>query len=131
MEEPRGMEQMLIGCAYYQVRDFGKIRSLLLKLGEGNFFNVEEDDEKNMAISGAVLQPYPKNHWNPFSKLPGAMQVAGGVSVTKDGMTVDAKTRSRLAGIRELLEAELSDAIVFERDEFTDPLEEFRKKGKG
>lgn len=128
MELPQGMEEMVFSFAHYRVKDFDRILSFLKGLEKEGLFAIDEVNAKSQRLSGAFLMPYPKGHWNPLSKLPGAKQVIGGTKINGGHMEIDAKTRRSLSNLRHLLEKTIGSLIEFEREEFQDVMGMLRKK---
>lgn len=128
MELPQGMEQMVFSFAHYRVKDFGRLLLFLKGLEKEGLFAIDEMNPDSQRLSGAFLMPYPKDHWNPLSKLPGAKQVIGGAQIKDGHLKIDAKTRRSLSNLRHLLEKTIGNLIEFEREEFQDVMEMLKKK---
>jgi len=128
MKKQQGMEQMVFSYAYYKIKDYSKTLSFFKEMEKRRLFNIDSHDVESQELNGTFLMDYPKGHWNPFSQMPGAKQVIGSIEI-KDGiLKCEAHTKSRLVGLRSLLNESLEDAIEFEKEEYQDPLEMFRKQ---
>lgn len=131
MTNPTEMEeQVVFSYAYYKVKDYDRVVSFFKDLKKRGLFNIDSHDSQSQKLDGTFVRDYPKNHWNPFSKLLGAKQVLGGAEI-KDGiLKCDTKTKSRLAKLRNLLETTpgVGDAIEFEKEEYEDIMEMLKKK---
>ena len=57
----------------------------------------------------------------------GARQVVGHVSAKDDTLKLETMTKSGLKEARSLIESVLEGAIIFEKEEFEDPVEKFRR----
>lgn len=128
MKIPQGMEQMVFSFAYYRVKDFDEILSFLKEFEKNGLFSIDEFNIKAQKLSGAFLREYPKNHWNPFSKMTGAKQVIGGAEIKEGYLKIDTRTKHSLSNLRDILEKNMNGLIEFEREEFQDVMEMLRKK---
>ena len=127
MTMPKGMEQMIFSYGYYEVLDFDKIKEFLTTLEEKDLFVVDRIDSEGKEINGSFIRDYPKNHWNPMSKNPGAKQVIGGVEL-KDGiLKIDTRTKSALKELRGMFELGLKDSIKFQKVEYQDLMSLLKK----
>ncbi|MBI2653086.1 hypothetical protein HYX00_06475 [Candidatus Woesearchaeota archaeon] len=120
------MENLIFSYAYYKIADFDKLMAFFAGLQGKEMFSIEKADLDKKILSGAFIRPYPKNHWNPLAKSPNARQVMGNLSAKGDNLKLEAMTKSGLKTARDLIESELSGAVIFEREEYKDPLERFR-----
>ncbi|MBU0757607.1 MAG: hypothetical protein KKF44_06060 [Nanoarchaeota archaeon] len=128
MKIPEGMEQMIFSNAYYKVNEYENVFYIFNKLAEKDIFIIDEFNPRKKEMTGSFVRDYPKNHWNPASKFPGAKQVFGHMSIKNGILSIDAKTKLHHKEFRELIEGFLKYSIQFEREEFTDPMEMIRKK---
>ncbi len=121
------MENLIFSYAYYKIADFDKLMAFFKSLQDKEMFNIEQADSDRKILNGAFIRPYPKNHWNPLAKSPNARQVMGNLSAKGDNFKLEAMTRSGLKEARRLIESELGGAIIFEKEEYEDPMERFRR----
>jgi hypothetical protein len=117
---PEGREEMIFSWEHYKVKDFEKTASFFQAFEKSNLFTIEKINPKKQTLKGAFLRPYPKGHWNPLAKMPGAIQVMGGAELKNGTLVIDTKTKGGLKGIKEILEENLGQAIEFEKDEYKD-----------
>ncbi len=127
MELPHGMEPMVFSFVHYRVNDFDSVLSFLKGLEKNGLFVMDELDIKSHKLSGAFVRGYPKGHLSLFSRMLGAKQVIGGAQIKDGHLEIDAKTRSGLSGLRDEIENALGGLIEFEREEFQDVMEMFKK----
>ena len=120
------MENLIFSYAHYKIVDFYKLMEFFAGLQEKGMFSIEKADSGRKILSGAFIRPYPKNHWNPMAKSPTARQVIGHVSVNGDNFKIETMTKSGLKTARQLVESELGEAILFEKEDYEDPLDRFR-----
>lgn len=128
MKIPQGMEQMVFSFAYYRVKDFEGILYFLKELEKDDLFSIDEFNIKSQKLSGTFLMEYPKNHWNPFSKMAGAKQVIGGAEIKVGYLKIDTRTKHSLSNLRDILEKNMNGLIEFEREKFQDVMEMLKKK---
>ena len=126
MDIMNGMEPMVFSYAYYKVNNAGAVISFFKTLAKKGFFSIDESKPEN--FKGAFLLPYPKDHWNPLSKLLGAKQVVGGAELKEGILLIDTRSKTGLRKQRELVEKCLCSDITFEREEFEDVMEALKKK---
>lgn len=112
------MEMMVLSYAHYTVKDFEKVISAFKELEKGGLFVMDSTGKKSHGLTGGFVRDYPKNHWNPLSKLLGARQVVGGAELKNGILTIDAKTRGGLAQLRKIVEERLSRSVEFKHEEF-------------
>jgi len=121
------MENLILSYAYYKIIDFEKLIALFGELEEKEMFGIDEFNAEEKILSGSFTRPYPKGHWNPMAKFSGARQVVGHVSAKDDTLKLETMTKSGLKEARSLIESVLEGAIIFEKEEFEDPVEKFRR----
>lgn len=128
VEISKGMEEMVFSFAYYRVKDFDRLLSFLKGLEKKGLFSIDELNIKSQKLSGTFLMEYPKDHWNPFSKMPGAKQVLGGAQIEGGYLKIDTRTKHSLSNLRDILEKTMKGLIEFEREEFQDVREMLKRK---
>lgn len=123
------MEPLVFSFAYYEILDFNILAEFFRTLQDGKLFDIDKVSKEKQEMIGVFVQDYPKNHWNRMG-IPGEKQVVGGAEIKKDILKIDAKTKSTLKMLRELLEGTLKENIKFQKEEFEDIMDMFRKNGK-
>ncbi|MGM0497517.1 MAG: hypothetical protein ACQESJ_06325 [Bacteroidota bacterium] len=124
------MGQMIFSYGYYDVLDFDKIKEFLTTLEEKDLFVADRIDSEGKEINGSFIRDYPKNHWSPMSKTPGAKQVIGGVELKKGILKIDTKTKNTLQELRDMFEVELKDSIKFQKVEYQDLMSLLKNESK-
>lgn len=118
MKIPKGMEEVVFSSAYYRVKEFNVVCAFLSKWQESDLFAIEEINEKKQYLRGVFTRRYPKDHWNPLSKMPGAFQILGDAEIKDSMLKISLKTKSDLATVRKVFEDFIGKAIEFQREEF-------------
>lgn len=101
-----GMEPMCFTKAVFQIKDVDQIRKKLKRLHD---IDLAEDNPPHYVWS----RRYPKGHWNPASKLPGARQILAHIDLNpqQNTLEMETKTKSWMHGlifhIMELLDKEI------------------------
>ena len=121
------MENLIFSYAYYKIMDFEKMIAFFRELEEKEIFGIDKFNAEKKILSGSFTRSYPKDHWNPMAKFPGARQIVGQASAKEDTLKLETMTKSGLKQVRKLIESELGGAILFEKEEFKDPMEKFRR----
>ncbi|MFH1545585.1 MAG: hypothetical protein ABIE23_05900 [archaeon] len=118
MKIPEAMDKMVFSYAYYEMKDFSKLVPFFEALEKEDLFWIDECNKKKGLLKGTFVRDYPKGHWNHLAATPGAKQVAGGTEVKNGVLKIDAKTKSGLTALQEIIEESLSDSINFKKEEF-------------
>jgi len=116
------MEHLIFSKAFYGVNDFEKTIEFFKNLEKDSRFSSHILDRENKKFSGSFIRAYPKDHWNPLSRISGAMQAVGEAYIEEGILKISTMTKSALIEIRKILEDFLKDDIVFQKEEFKDPL---------
>jgi len=118
----KGMERLIFSKAFYDVNDFEKTIEFFKNLEKDSRFSSHILDRENKKFSGSFIRAYPKDHWNPLSRISRAMQAVGEAYIEEGILKISTMTKSALIEIRKILEDSLKDDIVFQKEEFKDPL---------
>lgn len=127
MKLPKGTEQMVFCNAHYKIIEHENVFYLFQKLAEKDMFVIDDYKPRKKEMIGCFVRDYPKNHWNPASKNPGAKQILGDVRIKGGNLIIESKTKSQHKEFKGLVEEFLKYSIQFEKEEFMDPMEMLRK----
>lgn len=118
----KGMDRLIFSKAFYKINDFEKVVEFFLNLEKDSIFSCHLLDKENQKLSGSFVRAYPKGHWNPLSQRPGAMQVMGDADLEEGELKISTMSKGNLSYARKLIEDSLKDKVIFEKEEFNDPL---------
>lgn len=118
-----GMEPMCFTKAVFKIRDVDQTRKKLKRLHN---IDLAEDNPPHYVWS----RRYPKGHWNPASKLPGARQILAHIEINpqKNTLEMETKTKSWMHGLIYHIMEELGNEMLLVGLEFRDPLKSLRSQ---
>ncbi|PNS00581.1 hypothetical protein X928_04700 [Petrotoga miotherma DSM 10691] len=120
---PAGEEPMIFCTAVFKIGNAELAMSKLEKLSD--VWLVDINEERAYYI---WTRPYPKGHWNPISKTPGARQIIGEVQVNFDNtLTLETKTKSWITQLIHLMIGVLGEDIRLINLEFESPSDLLKK----
>lgn len=115
---PPGKERVLFIEGTYFGNDF---KSLFEELIQWEDLDLLEED-KQYALFG-WSRAYPKNHWNPFSKMPGARQSLGQLKIEDEMLTVNVRGKSWMLIMNERLGEAFGSELARGPLDIQDPME--------
>ncbi len=115
---PPGKEQVLFIEGTYFGTDFESLFNELVRWEDLDLLEEEEE----YALFG-WSRPYPKNHWNPFSKIPGAGQSLGEVKLEDEVLTVSVRGKSWMLIMNHRLAEAFGSDLTRGPLDIQDPLE--------
>lgn len=121
---PGGMEQMCFSSAVLKIKD----AEAVIKKFE-RFSDLHVQDEDKDGVDFVWTRAYPKGHWNPMSKEPGARQDIGNLRVSfDDTLRLEARTKSWLTGFIFYMIDVLGSGMKLIDLEFKDPMDFLKKR---
>jgi len=120
---PTGREPMIFCTAILKIDNAELAISKIEKLSDVWLADINEE-----RVYYIWTRPYPKGHWNPISKTPGARQIIGEIQVNFDNtLTLETKTKSWMTQLIHLMIDVLDEDIRLINLEFESPLDLLKK----
>lgn len=123
MKIPEGFEPTVFSKAIYEVKDFDAASRELVKFGD-----FEVADEKKNYLYLVWMVEYPKNHWNPLSRMPGAKQILGGITLKENRLIIETRTKSRLKACQEIVGELVGSQLKLLKTNFEDAADWLKKR---
>ncbi len=101
---------------------------IISKMSEMDCF--EKESKRDQKTTFLWVRDYPKNHWNPMSKIPGAKQILGDIVVEKTKLTINMKISGNLYYSRMLIENKLGKRLKKISVELMDPMKMLKDMDK-
>ena len=109
-------------CIYNSIFKIEDINKTIENIESCNDIELFDIDKENRYYYW--LRKYPKNHWSPVSKISGARQVLGHITINKNEiMKLETKTKGWMVGLIRYMLRILGDELYLYDLEFLDPLE--------
>jgi len=120
---PPGQEPMFFSTAVFKI---GDAKQAIAKVGK--LSDVHIADENKDGVNYTWTRAYPKGHWNPMSRLPGARQVVGDIHINYDNtLRLETRSKSLMTGLIYNVVSALGREIKLVSLEFQNPMDMLRK----
>jgi hypothetical protein len=115
-EIPDDKDPIVITKVTLNVSETNRLRDLLNEKDPEFVLEIEEGN----ALQYSVSRSYPKGHWNPLSRITGARQTIGNVTLDEATATIEAKTLAFAARIMTSIIQLYGPGIEYQQSEYWD-----------